>query len=134
MSVIKYGAYAVGGVVALIIGVSAVNLVTSPLRTASGVVERTLDPANVLSTYERFHDTWKAFDARVAQINSTNKLLNSETDQAERRRFRIEMAAQQQSCRDIAAKYNSDAAKTNRSIFMGKEAPAQLDNSKCEVN
>jgi ABC-type bacteriocin/lantibiotic exporter with double-glycine peptidase domain len=134
MSVLKYGAIAIGGALALVVSVSTIQLVTSPLRTAGGIVDRTLDPANVLGTYERFHDTWKAFDSRLAQINSTKKILDQETDQGERRRLRMEMAAQQQSCRDIAAKYNADAAKTNRSIFMGREAPTELNNSKCEVN
>lgn len=130
--IVKYGIYGCLGVVGLIVASTTISMVTSPLRTTSGVVERTMDSANVLNTYERFHDTWKAFDARVAQLNSTKRLLSSETDQSEIRRFRIELEAQKQSCRELAAKYNADAAKTNRVIFQGREAPSTLNQNLCE--
>lgn len=109
-----------------------VRVLTMPIRSATGVAERTLDPDNVIATYERFHDRWKGFKARKAQVQETASLWRSETDAAERGRLGIEMRAQRQSCRDIAAGYNADAAKTNRDIFRGREAPATLDAVECE--
>ncbi len=114
-----------------VVGVSAVQLATAPMRSATGVVERTLDPNNVIATYERFHDRWKGYEARLRQIAETERNINAETDPRERQRLRVDLGAQRQSCREIAAGYNADAAKTNRSIFQGREAPATLDMERC---
>ena len=108
------------------------KVLTMPMRSATGVAERTLDADNVIATYERFHDRWKGFEARKAQVRETAALWAKETDPQERGRLGIEMRAQRQSCRDIAAGYNSDGAKTNRDIFKGKAAPAELNAAECE--
>lgn len=131
--VAKWGFIGLLGVGALVVGISAVSIVTSPFRTAAGVVERTMDPNNVIATYERFHDRWRGYEARINQIRVTNRVMQEETNPSERNRLRIELFAQQQSCRDIVAGYNSDATKTNRSIFQGREAPEMLDPSRCEI-
>lgn len=128
---IKTGLVLTGLAAAAVVAVSAVSLVTVPLRSATGVVERTLDSGNVLRTYELFHDRHTAFDARVRQIMDSDRNMASERDPVERNRIRAELAAQKQSCRDIAAAYNADAAKTNRSIFQGRDLPERLDINRC---
>jgi hypothetical protein len=110
----------------------AVSLFTAPTRSVTGVVNRTLNPDNVIATYERFHDRATGFEARLAQVQGTSRLWREETDQAERSRLGIELRAQRQNCREIAAGYNADASKTNREIFRGRQAPERLDETRCE--
>jgi hypothetical protein len=54
-------------------------------------------------------------------------------DKTEATRVLIELEAMRQSCRDIAARYNADAAKINRSIFMGNGVPPALDDTACNA-
>lgn len=128
---LKYAALAVGALIVVGIAWSIVTVVTAPARTAAGIINRTLDADNVLATYERFHDRWKGYQARLSQIRETSGYLTSETNQAEAVRLRVDLTAQRQSCREIASGYNADAAKTNRDIFRGREAPASLDMEAC---
>lgn len=107
---------------------SAAKVATAPAR----VISKTLETDNIISNYEFFHDAWNSIQARVNQKNSHKGFLALENDPAEKTRLRIELAAIQQSCRDLVAKYNANATKTNRSIFMGREAPAAIDPSSCE--
>lgn len=131
MGLMKMALIGMGAAVAVGVAVPMISMVTSPFRTASGVIERTMNPDNVLRTYELFHDRWTGFEARIRQIQETQGHLINETNQAERSRLRVDMSAQRQSCREIAAAYNADATKTNRSIFQGREAPASLDMGRC---
>ena len=124
----------VGAVAVVVVGGLAWGylLATMPGRSATGVLERTLNPDNVIATYERFHDRAKGFNARLAQARETGRLRAAETDPQERSRLGIEERAQRQSCREIAAGYNADAAKSNREVFRGREAPPELDERECE--
>ena len=129
--VIKWALVGTAAVIGITVLASVAGVVTSPFRTASGVINRTMDPANVLRTYELFHDRHRSYLARVDQIRSTAADMARETDPSERSRMRIELGAQRQNCREIVAAYNADAIKTNRSIFQGREAPETLDAEPC---
>ena len=107
---------------------TAGSVATAPARVAS----RTLETDNIINNYEWFHDANAQYRSRVAQIADHKKFLKDENDKAERQRLRMEMAAMQQSCRDLATRYNANATKTNRSIFMGREAPDSLNLNNCE--
>lgn len=131
MGPVKTGLLVTGAVISIIVVGSLVSIVTSPLRTVSGVIERTMNPDNVLSTYEAFHDRWKGYEARLGQIAETRADLANETNAGEKARLRVDLGAQRQSCREIAAAYNANAIKTNRSIFLGREAPASLNMEAC---
>ena len=131
MSPLKMALAGAGALVAVGIALPVINIVTQPFRTASGIVSRTMNADNVLATYERFHDRWTGFEARVRQVDQTARDLAAEKNDAERIRLRVELGAQRQTCREIAAAYNADAIKTNRSIFQGREAPATLDMERC---
>jgi hypothetical protein len=96
------------------------------------VVQKTLNADNVIQNYEWFHDINNRVMARTAQIKSHRVLVASATDTSEKNRLNIELSAMQQNCRDMVAQYNSNATKTNRSIFMGKTAPADLNPGVCE--
>jgi hypothetical protein len=109
---------------------TAAQVATAPGR----VISKTLDTDNIIHNYEWFHDAHGQYKTRVAQLSSHREAyLATAGDQAERNRLRVEVFAVQQSCRDLANRYNANATKTNRSIFMGREAPESLDASKCEV-
>lgn len=110
-----------------------VNLANNALTQAGRVVDKTIDADNVLHNYEWFYDTSRQIDARVQQIGVHAGLFRSESDAAERNRLRIELTTMQQSCRDMAAKYNANTAKANRAIFRGGDAPESIDLTTCEV-
>lgn len=129
---VKWTLAAAGALVALSALGVLVGAVTLPGRSALGVAERTLDSGNVLRSYERFHDLRRAFEARASQARETQALLDGERDAAERGRLGIEARSQRQSCREIAAAYNADAAKLNRAIFRDAALPERLDESACE--
>lgn len=122
------GIAALIGVVAI---VPVVSIVTQPLRSAAGVTSRTFDSGNMIRTYELFHDRHQGYLARLRQIADTERMLAAESSGDERFRLRVELGAQRQSCRDLASAYNADAAKTNRVIFQGREAPESLSLERC---
>ena len=127
----KYGSLAI----ALVIGLGVVGKVTgligAVIGAATGVISRTLEPDSIIATYEGFHDRWKAFESRRAQIASYAMIVDFATG-SEKTTAMIEQQAMMQSCRDIAARYNADSAKTNRVIFKGKEAPETLNMELCQ--
>jgi hypothetical protein len=105
-----------------------VNLASQPAR----IVSKTLDADNVINNYEMFHDMRANFLARKAQVDQFKKLLATETDQGEKIRLRMEMAAMQSSCRDLARKYTANSAKINRGLFRGDSLPESLNSGECE--
>lgn len=114
----------VGVSVALMITIVVVQFFgafTSVITAPSRVISRTLETDNIIGTYERFHDRWQAYNSRLAQITAHEVFVTEETDTSERSRLRMELAAMRQSCRDLAATYNADSIKTNRSIFKGRD-------------
>lgn len=124
---VKWGAIIIAFLVILTVIGRIFGLVGTVANTATGVVNRTLDPDNVLATYERFHDRWKAFEARKGQIASYQVVVDTGDTTA-----LIEQQAMRQSCRELAASYNADSAKTNRSIFKGRSAPSTLNLEECD--
>ena len=126
--------YVIIGAVA-IVAFFALHLfgVFSSVATAPGrVINKTMETNNIISNYEWYHDTHAAYRARLAQVQQFKTIFNTETDAKEKSRLRIELAAMQQSCRDLVTKYNANSTKTNRVIFRGKEAPESLPENSCE--
>ena len=131
-SFFKWGSIAVGAILAVSVAGFAINVITQPMRTASGIMNKTFNSDNVLHKYEWFHDTNASYISRVNQIEESTKQFNAETNEAEKRTIRMELNAQKQSCRDLVTKYNANSIKTNVGIFQGREAPTTLDISTCE--
>lgn len=104
------------------------NIASQPAR----VISKTLDADNVINNYEWFHDANGNYLARVSQVKQFKSLNASESDPQERSRLRIEMAAVQQSCRDLSRRYNANASKMNRGIFRERSLPEQLNTGDCE--
>lgn len=120
-----------GGVVlCVLVGAAAwmINVASQPAAIAA----KTLDADNVVTSYEWFHDAHGNYLARVAQVRQFKAMLMDEKDGAEKSRLRIEVAAIQQACRDLAQHYNANAGKSNRSVFMGRDMPLSLDAASCE--
>lgn len=115
-----------------VLGVAArgLGLIGTVTGAATGVINRTLDPDNILATYEGFYDRWQAYVARLAQVKSYAVIVDSSTG-ASKTQAMVEREAMRQSCRELAARYNADSLKANRDIFKGREAPATLDEVAC---
>lgn len=108
---------------------AAVKVASTPQR----VINKAFDTDNVIHKYEWFHDVYTLYGARKNQVMQFKKFLGSEEDKYEKQRLRMEMAAQQQSCRDLAAKYNANSEKMNVSIFKGWTLPDRLSTQECEA-
>lgn len=118
-------------IISLVFGGVFTSVVTAPGR----VINKTLETDNIIYNYEWFHDTSRAFGARVNQIVSHKKAMATvgADDRAELNRYRIEIEGMRQSCRDMAARYNANAAKVNRNIFMGSSVPPVLIIEACDA-
>lgn len=126
----------IAGSIALLIALPVACGIYSTFATVatapSRVINKTLETNNILTNYELFHDESKQFEARVSQIAEQRGFFDKETDPAERSRLRMEMAAQQQSCRELVADYNANSLKLNRQLFKDRGLPPVLDASRCE--
>lgn len=104
------------------------SLATQPAR----VITKTFDADNMINNYEWYYEASNQVKARTAQITAHKSIVKDNTDPSERTRLRVELSAMQQSCRDLVGRYNANATKVNRAIFMGREAPTSLDPQICE--
>lgn len=133
MSKFWYVAGALGLLIVLPVGCSLYSVYSSVTTAPARVINKTLQTNNILTNYELFHDESKQFEARLAQVSEQRGFLADEKDAAERSRLRMEMAAQQQSCRELAADYNANSLKLNRQLFKDRGLPPVLDASRCET-
>lgn len=122
----------VGAFFAVPIAFSVYSIFSSVASAPSRVINKTLQTDNIIFNYERFFDISANFTSRVAQIKQYKEFLSTETDPIEKVSLRTEKAAMQQSCRELATKYNADSQKMNRSLFRDKDLPYTLDISYCE--
>jgi hypothetical protein len=101
------------------------------LTAPSRVINKTLDTNNIIHNYEWFFDVNAAYTSRLGQIK-TQKAWLSDSKGDETNRLRIELGAMQQTCRDLATKYNANSEKMNTSVFKGWSLPDSLSMSSCE--
>lgn len=112
-----------------------IALITSSnvVSVVSRVVDETLRTENIISNYEWYHDANAQFLARVNQVKQFKAFVDDpNNDAVERRRTRIELAAVQQSCRELATQYNANSEKINRGVFKGWSLPETLSVLTCE--
>lgn len=106
--------------------------VFTKVATAPGkVISKTLETDNIIQSYEWFYDVDAAYKARYNQVVQYKQLYQGETDKDEKYRIRTELAAMQQTCRDLATKYNANSEKMNKSIFKGWALPETLSQTAC---
>lgn len=132
MSTFRTVALCVVGLLAVPLAVGAYSTFTTVATAPSRVINKTLETDNIVFNYERFFDVSANFTSRAAQVKQYKGFLATETDQTEKVRLRTEMAAMQQSCRELATKYNADSQKMNRSLFKDKDLPYTLNIAECE--
>lgn len=110
------------------------TVVTAASSTTKGIVQKTLNADNALHNYEWFHDVHQSFGRRLGDIEAHAAIMaevKGEGDKEELSRLRIEHAGIRQTCRDLAAKYNSNSEKMNTSIFKGWSLPDNLNAADC---
>ncbi len=116
----------------VVVSLFLMSLVVHYCNKAQQVVDKTLDANNVINTYEWFFDNKAAFDSRLAQIKSFKEMIK-ESKGEEKSKLKMELSAMQQSCRELANKYNGNSQKLNQKIFKDKEQlPSNLDSLACE--
>lgn len=116
--------------IALVIG--AAGLLITAFLAPANVARETLRTHNIINNYEWFHDAAGQFTARTRQVAERRGWLEAETNVAEKIRLRTELGAISQACRDLVAQYNANATKSNRSLFMGRDVPINLDAGLCQ--
>jgi uncharacterized protein YukE len=122
----------IGLSIAVPIGCTYMTAATSVATAPARVLNKTMQTNNIIANYEYFRDASQTFEARKAQIAQYKGFFAVETLPEEKSRLRTEMAAIQQSCRDIAAEYNANTLKMNRNAFKGTNVPATLNSMECE--
>lgn len=111
-------------------GNAAAKTATAPAR----VLDKTMDTENIITSYEKFRDTYTAYESKIEQIKSDSAVKPSSKDDADN--LAIEIRGEKQACRDLVASYNADAIKTNKNIFKNPPAggpvlPDHLDLGAC---
>lgn len=126
---------AIGLTLAVLIGLpiagSLYSTFTSVATAPSRVINKTLETDNIIQSYEWFYDVNASYEAKLGQIVQFKQFYSEETDSGEKSRLRIDMAAIQQTCRDLTEKYNANSEKMNKSIFKGWSLPATLNQHTC---
>lgn len=120
-------------VVALPVGCTYLGVATNVATAPARVANKTLQTDNIIFNYEGFFNRDAAYKSRLAGIQTHKSILAEATDPAERSRLTMELAAQRQSCRDLANQYNADAQKLNRGLFRSNNLPVALSETECNA-
>lgn len=119
--------------IGLPIAFSAYSTFTSVASAPGRVINKTLGTDNILNNYEYFFDANANYNSRVAQVRQFEGYINADNPADENARLRMELAAMQQSCRELANDYNADSRKLNRNLFKSNDLPYELDVLACEL-
>lgn len=135
----KFGSVLVLAAIGISLVGSGVWFLTLPMRTATGVIERTANPDNVIANYEWFKrqvQDVKAIDKRIVATNTAmDAFMQSagarETwkfeDRQEYNRLNALSIGLQGQRADMVAEYNARTQMANRDIFRTGELPEQLN-------
>ena len=131
------------GLAVALIGISMVAggvwLVTVPFRTASGIIERTADPDNVIANYEWFKrqvQDVKAFDAKIMlaslKVEGFEKSAGPREkwtfdDKQEHARLNSVVLGLESQRASMVAEYNARSQMANRSLFKTNDLPETLN-------
>jgi hypothetical protein len=121
-------------IVVLVIFAVAMNYISTAGKVASApaaVVSKSFDTDNIISSYEDFRDTWNAYKARVNQIQADKK--TKPVNDEDRMMLTTELRGEEQNCRDLVARYNSNSEKANHNFFKlgGGLLPDELSMENC---
>ena len=110
-----------------LLGCGLLWITCTVLGTTCGVVQRTMNPDNVIFNYEWFHDVHKQVLAQQQNVQVHKRLLKEEEDKSEKKKLRVELAGMEQICRSLVQKYNANSLKLNRKLFKESNLPHSLD-------
>ena len=120
--------YTIGGFILLVFIITVLNVtVCAP----AGILNKTFQSDNIIYNYEWFHDTYRAYQRRLSDIQGHKELLIDENNSKESERLRMEYVAMKMSCRTLVAEYNANSSKVNREIFKGTSVPNRLLMESC---
>jgi hypothetical protein len=117
---------------------SAIGLITLPFRTATGVLERTAQPDNVIANYEWFKRQYQDVRAIDVRLEASRRAATAfETSAGARTGWTFE--DKQESARlnsvilglegqraSMVAEYNARTQMMNRDIFRTSDLPAEI--------
>lgn len=96
------------------------KVVTKPVDTTIGVVDRVLDPDHALETYRWFHGSYQQIQAKKTQITLSKQAYDAAAaDRKEARR--VELMGLQQGCMNLVGEYNAKAQRADTVIFQHPE-------------
>lgn len=104
----------------------------SLLNKPAALVSKATDTTKMIQNYEWFHEASTNFDARKGQVKQFKTLLAEEEDKGEKARLRVDLAAMQQSCRELAAKYEAQSNKIHVGYLKSNALPESLNAKECE--
>jgi len=110
---------------------TAATVATAPGR----VLKKTLETDNIVNNYEWYYDAKASYDGRLSQVQQFKKMYSKQPaggNASDHQRLLFELAAIQQSCRELAQGYNANSQKLNRKIFKGWSLPETLAAGACE--
>lgn len=119
-------------IVALVILTPTALIGINILSKPAALVSKATDTTKMLQNYEWFYEASNNFKARVAQVATFKGLMTDETEKFERSRLRVDLAAVQQSCRELAAKYEAQSGKIHVGYLKSKSLPESLNAKECE--
>lgn len=137
-SAFKWGVLALGVVFGLTVVSGGLMIITSPFRSAAGIVERTTNPDNVLANYEWFKRQYqdvKAFDVKLDNANAELARFKAEAgprdkwtfeDKQESARLGSIVLGLQNQKASMVAEYNARTQMANRNIFRTGDLPDHL--------
>jgi hypothetical protein len=117
----------------------AINLITAPAVQAGKIVEKTIDADNVIHNYEYFKQAYQdvqAADKKIAIAEAALAQFVKDAgsrdkwdfrDKEEHQRLTTNVTGVKSHRADLVATYNARAKMANRSIFMGKDVPQQIE-------
>lgn len=107
-------------------------VVISLLNKPAALVSKATDTTRMLQNYEWFYEAANNFTTRTAQVRTIREILAQETDPGEKQRLRVDLGAVQQSCRELAAKYEAQSGKLHVGYLKSRDLPETLNQKDCE--
>jgi hypothetical protein len=111
----------------------------SVVDSANGVLDKTLDPNNVIYNYEFFKQSYQDIQALTAKIIDAQKAVSSfdsqfqsrkemdREDKLESERLHAILTGLQQERQTEVAQYNARASEANRNIFKSNDVPNHIE-------
>lgn len=135
---IKGGLIAFSVIIALIIGASAIGVITMPFRTGAAIIERTFNADNVIRNYEWFKRQYqdiKAIDVKIKIADETK--LSFEQSAGNRETWKFEDRQEWNRLNNVSlglkgqrasmvAEYNAKTQMANRDLFRTSDLPAEI--------